>query len=307
MPEPPPELPPAPSIILCGARGIGAVHGRILAKLGAQIVGVVGATVARAQAAASALEATNGLPPIVPMDANGLKTADPASALFVCSPNATHGELIEIGHTLGMPVFCEKPLFDLNEAGDADCSVIDLAGGPGVFLNVPNRHLLKAVDWRNFAETTQFRFVFHTNGPNTELDILRDLVPHGVSLLQTLWGIAEIGAIERQVSKSAVQVAFEYGRRKVEFDFAEGAELKKRLEFGEPGAMVVRRQQGHGSTYQVSLIDEAVQREVVVTDPFETEIGGFLDWLRAGCPAPECEQATQFALANQRLSRQLCG
>ncbi|MFC9691670.1 Gfo/Idh/MocA family protein [Kribbella sp. NPDC056951] len=89
---------------IVGGGFMGRVHGRSALVSGAQIVGAVGSSPARAEAAAEASGAERGYETLA-----DLLAAD-VDVIHVCTPNNTHREVTLQALAAGKHVICEKPL-----------------------------------------------------------------------------------------------------------------------------------------------------------------------------------------------------
>jgi myo-inositol 2-dehydrogenase/D-chiro-inositol 1-dehydrogenase len=111
-------------VAVLGAGRIGRIHGRnAAAHPGATLVAVADPHAPSAESLASATGAR-----IAALD-EVVETAD-VDAILICTPTATHADLIERGARAGKAVFCEKPV-DLSSARIENClAVVEGAGTP---------------------------------------------------------------------------------------------------------------------------------------------------------------------------------
>lgn len=270
-------------IAILGASGIGRHHARIFHALGAEISAILGSSPNSVKRTAFLLEKDLGI------RARGISRIEDLwetdiDAVSICTPAEFH-----LQHTLaalehGLAVFCEKPFFWGPEitSQQIEDGLLKIGDHPNrrVFVNTSNACFLETVSNlippADRIETFVFRF--HTQGPHRGRNILLDLAPHGISFILHLFGSCELDRLTEQVGTNFYKCTFLYGNREIRFDFREGPECPKLLEFEVGGQSYKRIQEGFGDTYRVYIEDSSSEIRYLADDPFETYIQRFIDF-----------------------------
>jgi predicted dehydrogenase len=114
---------------IVGVGFMGAVHARAVRRAGAAVTAVVGATPGSSRSAAAHLGAERHVE-----DVEHLLAIDEIDVVHICTPNATHGDLVRAALAAGKHVVCEKPLAtDPAEAAE----LVELAAAAGLTATVP--------------------------------------------------------------------------------------------------------------------------------------------------------------------------
>ena len=277
-----------PRVAILGARGIGQVHARLFQKSGANVCAIMGSTMQTAQQTAELLNRSLGISP-KPFDnlETLIKEAQPV-ALSICTPAECHFEQILTAFDMGLPVFCEKPLFwekNLSpEKLKTKLTLLSRHRQRYLFINTSNAYFLEKVTEKigRPSSVKSFSFKFYTQGPHREKDIAVDLLPHGFSLLIKLLESKKITGLSQKVESNSYQCEFNYANCKVFFDFQEKKDGPKHLAFSINDHEFTRVQEGQGETYRVYLKDSLTGEKIEAEDPFQVYVSRFLSQLESG-------------------------
>ena len=114
---------------IVGVGFMGAVHARAIRRAGGQIVAAVGSST---DSSANAAERFGTQRRIFTVE--DLFGCDDIDVVHICTPNATHADLVRAAVSAGKHVVCEKPL----AVGDAPAAeLVELAAAAGVIATVP--------------------------------------------------------------------------------------------------------------------------------------------------------------------------
>jgi len=114
---------------IIGTGFMGSVHAQAVRAAGAEVSAVAGSSQVSAEAAAPGLGARTAAE-----SPEALIARDDVDVIHICTPNATHADLVRMAIAAGKPVVCEKPLATSVE--DAR-ELTDLADRAGVVTAVP--------------------------------------------------------------------------------------------------------------------------------------------------------------------------
>lgn len=252
-----------------GANGtIGQVHSRIFSDLGARVY--------------------YGDPSCAAVD-----------AVSICTPPHIHLEQIVASLDKNESVFCEKPLFwhegiKMRDV-KAGLSLIENHPNRRIFLNTPNTVFLDCIKHKH-RDVRRFSFTFHTQGGREGENIAADLLPHGFSLIQHLFGHRKIDSFIRSYGNTFYNCYFDYGETWVEFYFREDPEKERKFAFTIDGMPYSRIQEGEGRTYKAHL-EECNGTRHLIGDPFQVAIKKFIDY----CRNDNRYQEDGFELAAQNM------
>jgi predicted dehydrogenase len=208
---------------IVGVRFMGTVHARAVRRAGAVLVAVAGAGPASSRAAAEELGALRQVE-----DVAQLLAADDIDVVHICTPNATHADLVRAAIAAGKHVVCEKPLaVDPAEAAE----LLELAEAAGVTATVPFVyrfypavreararvadgttgpvrlvHGAYLQDWLVEAEDDNWRVDVAAGGPSRAF---ADIGVHWCDLVEFVTG----HRIERLVARTVIAVPERGGRR----------------------------------------------------------------------------------------------
>ena len=269
------------NIAILGANGIGRVHARIFHSLGIDIKVITCSSDKSASQAAKFL-----------LDSYGIRTkafsnineaiSEPIDAVSICTPSHLHYENILAAFDKKLPVFCEKPLFwepicDYDK-GIRKLNKLKNHSNRNLFLNTSNSLLIKYIMSELFYENniSYFLFKFYTKGNNINFDIAVDLLPHGMAIIQSVFGEHELSKFLYDSDKNRFRCKFQYNGCDVEFDFKEYPECEKLFVLQINDRIFKRVQSGTGKEYKVYINDEQNNRVVRVPDPFEVYISEFI-------------------------------
>lgn len=292
-------------IAILGARGIGQVHARIFHELGAEICAVLGSSDESATDAAQGLKGLLGIEPQPFSCLSALIDIAHPDAVSVCTAPHLHFEQIMTAFDHNLPVFCEKPLFWHHPIQQSEVQQklanLEKHHNRRLFVNTSNatfiEHVIEMLGKPDLIDT--FSFHFHTQGSYTGRDIGLDLLPHGLSLLLTLFNSVEVKDLTEQVDEHRYDCVFMSGQCQVKFSFQELRGGEKLLAFDINGRTFTRIQQGIGATYRVFLQDSETRVRFEVPDPFQVYIKRFLDYSHSDMVARE--DAFEEAAMNLRL------
>ena len=270
------------NVAIIGIGGIGRVHASIFHSLGANVVGVLSSTEDNANEAVRELvdKYDISVRPYWNLD----RILDlPLDAVSICSPPAQHYEHIIAGFNRGLFVFCEKPLFwSYDGFEETKKKLYRLRSHPNrrLFLNISNTLFIDTIRSRapRPADVETFTFRFNTRGANRGTDILIDLLPHGISLLQRFFGYRSVSAVDSTVLSHSATVKFKYGDCSVKFEFDENKQGQKEFYFEIEGNQYKRIQKGSRNSYRVFIHDISNDDLIELDDPFRTYISAFLNY-----------------------------
>ncbi len=114
---------------ILGVGFMGAVHARAARRAGAVVVGMVGSSPASSRAAAERESTERVIDTVADMVG-----ADDVDIVHICTPNATHADLVRAVLAAGKHVICEKPL-TVSTADAAE--LVCLAADAGLTATVP--------------------------------------------------------------------------------------------------------------------------------------------------------------------------
>jgi len=269
-------------IAILGASGIGKVHARIFSELNVEIDSILGSTIKSATNTAKILEKTLGINPKPFSDINELIN-QPLDGISICTPPNLHYHQILLSLDSNLPVFCEKPLFwggiDDYEEGIRKLIKLKNHSNQHLFLNTSNNLFIKYIMSELFYEKdiSYFLFKFYTKGKNFNLDIAVDLLPHGIALIQSIFGEYEPSKLFIESYRNRFRCKFLYNGCDVEFDFKEYPECEKLFVLQINDRIFNRVQRGTGKEYKVYINDENNKKLFLVPDPFRVYISEFVE------------------------------
>ena len=113
--------------------------------------------------------------------------------------------------------------------------------------------------------------------PYKNLDIAVDLLPHGIALIQSIFGEYEPSKLFIESYKNRFRCNFLYNGCDVEFDFKEYPECEKLFVLQINDRIFNRVQRGTGKEYKVYINDEKNNRFFLIPDPFRVYISEFVE------------------------------
>jgi hypothetical protein len=260
-------------VAILGARGIGAVHARVLTSLGAEVCGVAGSTPASARTVANELSARLGRRVTGFGSAQECLERSGADAVVIATPVEVHGEHLGAALARGMPILCEKPLLWPPTAAKTEPAS---RTNTRLLLNTVNAHLLEAVRGEFVEADGDFAFEFHTLGRATGEALAIDLLPHALSLLAVLQPLdTSFEELELGFGEHRCEVSFRHSGRRVRCDLRADPQGAKHLAFAIGQKRYIRRQEGSGASYRLFLEDGHGRRREL-EDPFVTRARRFL-------------------------------
>ena len=271
-------------VAIIGIGSIGIVHAAIFESLGANVVAVLSSTEGNANRAARQLRDKYGLL-VRPFWNLKEILALPLDAVSICTPPALHYNQILAAFEKGLFVFCEKPLFwghDSYEETKDKLHHLRSHRNRRLCLNISNTLFIDTIRARvpRPADVEAFKFQFITHGTNRGIDILVDLLPHGISLIQRLFGYRRVSAVNSTILSHKATIAFKYGDCSIHFDFEEDQQSEKKFYFEIDKHQYERIQDGSGNSYRVFIRDVSNNERLELDDPFRVYISRFLDYCR---------------------------
>ena len=191
----------APKVAILGAGLMGRWHAHSARRLGAQIVAFADPDQDRARSVAG-----SGIP--VFASAEALFAAVAPDVAHLCSPSASHGQIVRVAIAKGIHVFAEKPLAadaaetrDLCEQAKAKhvqlCPVHQYAFQASVERIIAQRHRIGR------PELVDMRF-FSAGAVGADDDarpgIAADILPHPIAIAQRLWPEQSLDQVDWSVS-----------------------------------------------------------------------------------------------------------
>ncbi len=280
---------------IVGARrvrqGTGPYLARFLAAEGANVVGVVGTSLATAIDAARTL-AAEGIDTTPYPDAAALVREGRLDALVIASPHETHDEYLTLAARAGLHVLCEKPLCwgGSDPAGRARRH----AGA----LLAQRRHLMLQTQWpytlagyeRLFPGVLASgwtRFSMHLGPGSRGKRMVSDAAPHALSLLAACVPDSSAAVVD-----PTIEVApGDDGRAVVRFDYCAAdrrieCELRldhtprapRRASYGFDGHLA--RREIEPATYHMTLAGGG--SKVALPDPTPLLVRAFVSRVRSG-------------------------
>ena len=296
---------------ILGARGIGKVHARIFHALGDRVCAVLGSSSETAVAAVEDLRVSYGIR-ATPYHCLDELLKQPLDALSICTPESLHYGQVVAALDRGLPVFCEKPLFweENLSWGEIERRLAVLESHPQrrLTVNTSNNLLLEAVKDRlaDPEDIRSFEFRFHTRGRYRGQGIAVDLLPHGASLLLSLFGERTLADLDCVCHDDRWSCEFIYGGTcRVKFDFQQDPAGAKLLEFAANGRTFRRRQEGQSATYRLCLEDSGTNEDIPVPDPFAVAISRFRE--NCVCLADSASDGFDTAAEIMRLMARCLG
>jgi hypothetical protein len=269
-------------VALLGARGIGAVHARVLHGLGAEVCALAASSIASARATAVELSARLGrrVEPFGSVE----ECLDRAGteAVVIATPVELHSAHLAAAAERGLAILCEKPLCWPAPMDAAGPSAVRREARTRLLLNLVSAHLVEAVRAELDEPRGDLEFEFHTLGRVTGEALAVDLLPHAFALLAGLQALdAPFEELELAFGQHRFEARFRQAGRAVRLDLRADPAGAKHLAFRVGHQRFTRRQEGSGAAYRLFLEDQAgVRREL--EDPFVTRARRFLE-LCAGC------------------------
>jgi len=272
------------NIAIIGIGGIGKVHARIFHSLGANVVAILGSTKESAERAVKQLASDYDLSAEPFWNLQDLLHL-PLDGVSICTPPQLHHEHILASFDKNLAVFCEKPLFWLDESYTQmkyKLSQLNTHKNRKLFLNISNQifitRILDRLPKPEYAR--MFYFQFNTHGSNKGRDILIDLLPHGLSLLQCYFGNMDISNSKFSLNSDRAIAEFYYGKCKVKFDFQQNTNIQKKFLFKVNESEYRRVQEGSGAEYKVCVLDKTNNDKFELEDPFITYISNFIEYCK---------------------------
>jgi len=266
-------------ILGCGK--VGKIHARHYYELGEKVTRILCKSKKNAESVADFFKKNYDFQTIPTSNLDDFFSED-LDIVSICSPPSFHLDHIKACLNRNIPIFCEKPLFWNENMTQKqvfkELSEIENHPNRLLIVNTCNTVFLDSIfkDMSSIKNLKEFSFEFYTNGDFKGIDIAKDLLPHGFSLLIHMLGDYSISDYTYQCSNQKFKCMFQYGKCLVKFDLRENPLGPKHLKIGLNGKNFTRHQIGKGSNYSVSLINENTKKKVMVEDPFKVYIRNFI-------------------------------
>jgi len=287
-----------------GARGIGAIHLRELARLGAQGLMIAGRSGVQELAEKLALDIGSPVSPAPSV----AEMATQCEFVSVCSPNDLHLDHARTCLDAGCHVLVEKPLFwskvvdysFIGEIGEDCRAIFDRAGGR-LAVNYPTacfaEPFFAACGLPDAIE--RFSFRYQSRGTYSGDAIAVDLLPHALSLLLAMRQNDELVLHERESSPNAWTASLSIGSTRCNFEFLQDpSALESVLSFNVNGQPARRIQRPSDRGFAVYLELPGVAAEpIAIENPMATCIAEAFDACKLDRPF-----ANEPALTNAVMS-----
>lgn len=281
--------------VVVGARrhrqGLGPYITRYLCAEGVRVIAIVGTTNDTVNRARESL-AADGIHVSGYTSLGDALANEQPDVVAICTPHGHHRAQLEVVARAGCHCLCEKPLW-WESTMDSRAGTVAIADG---FVR-NGRHLAMVTQWpltlpfffQLFPHLSGNRLTRFTMGLSpawSGIDMIADAAPHGVSMLQALFGTgAVIDPVAEHLDRFTIAVAFEYahaaGTAGVSLHFASCAERPAPAWYSVDGCRVDRRIESPG--YRTVLATP--QGEVVdVPDPVHMVVRRFAEAVRAHEP-----------------------
>lgn len=282
-------------VAVVGARRVRQGTGPFLARharaCGAEVRGVIGTSLASAEAARAEL-APLGLSPRADTRLEGLLRNEPLDVLIVASPAGTHAPWLHAALRAGLHVLCEKPL--LAGPGDSDAA---LRAGAREAAALAEAFAARSLALSETCQWTHTLPVFWLLHGSRDLDGVRrfemvlqpveparrgwlESLPHPLSLLQAVApGSARVEdpRHERSGGGEILSFTFAGGTRRIRasVEIRPRAETPRRAEYALDGRWLHRRvdPSGQAVTYETG---PPVDRSWRTVDPMKIAVRAFL-------------------------------
>jgi myo-inositol 2-dehydrogenase / D-chiro-inositol 1-dehydrogenase len=146
---------PTHKLVVIGAGTIGQEHMRVAATLGrASIHGIFDTSEQSLEAAEEGYKVYSSEIPIRYKDLEAACTDPQADAFFICTPNFTHFDVLQVALKSGKPIFLEKPM--ATSLADA-ASIVEQAANYSSFIQIGLQYRYKAQYVEAFQEALDRR------------------------------------------------------------------------------------------------------------------------------------------------------
>jgi predicted dehydrogenase len=285
-------------VLLIGARrvrtGTGPYLARFLAEAGLPVTAVLGTTAESATAAAEALAAPGRPQPAAYSDAYTAFDKARPEVVVICSPTASHQDLLARALDASAHVLCEKPLLWAGWGSGDRADTLAKA------FELRERHLVVHAQWPYVLPTWRTltgaregwqpkRFRMHLEPSSIGPHMILDALPHPLSVLATL--LPGSGASIENLrmdcpggDPESLDVRFTYrmGIDAIDarIDLRSSKQTPRPAAIGFDGRLAWREIEEPG--YQLFL--RHAERRIPLPDPARLLVGSFVSLVRAGEP-----------------------
>jgi predicted dehydrogenase len=274
-------------VAVIGARrarqGLGPFIARDLRAAGAQVVALLTTSEPSGYEASEQCDRFAGIRPPAYCDLEALIDEQRPQALAICSPHATHADLLDRALEHGLHVLCEKPLVWGEGFAGRSARTAKLYADRGLVLfeNCQWPYTLPAFAalHPSALDTPPRRFAMLLQPAVHGRDMLADSLPHPLSLLQRLVPAAEPRAEDIRVSQCGTD------RFAIRFDYITPAapvavEIDLLVSDAHPRRFRIEVD-GHGAERQVDVADYSLrlatqERSVPLPDPMSALVADFV-------------------------------
>ncbi len=271
-------------ILGCGK--VGKIHARHYHQLGEKVTRILCNSQKNADHTVQQLNDNYGFQTIATSKLDNFFSEN-MDMVSICSPPSFHMEHIKACLDRKIPVFCEKPLFwdeDITQKKvSKQLTALKKHTNRLLFVNTSNTVFLDAINKKqnNNIKLKELSFEFYTNGEYKGINIAKDLLPHGLSLLIHSLGDKLISNFRYLYSDHVFKCTLQYGSCLVKFDFQENPKGPKHMKIGLNNRYFTRYQIGEGPNFCVYLIDETTKKKISVEDPFKVYLRDFIGFVRS--------------------------
>lgn len=248
------------NVALIGTGKVSRVHTRIIHELGYRISWIVGRNTKTLKNQRQFLKSLYDWEVKTSLQADFLNTTKALPDICVlCTPPEAHICYLDFCIRHGIPVFCEKPLIWSKKNYDEISLSLRLMNNYSqslIYLNTNNKFIAQSILKQGWIcdDLKNLRVVFHTQGEEQYENISLDLLPHAISIAETLLGSKlEINEPTSSVAKNEVRHTFIHKNITVNFTLSESTDNRKRLAVYLNDNVIERIQSGSGKTYKICL------------------------------------------------------
>ncbi len=308
----------APRVALIGARrvrqGLGPFVARDLVALGAEVVAVLGTSLATLDEAAAQLEKHAGVRPPGYTDLDALLERESVDALAILSPAETHEAYLDAALEAGLHVLCEKPLiWSAKGPGQRGAELVRGFRERGLLLaencqwpwSLPGFRRLHP----DFGRGVPRQLGMGLSPDSSGLQGIGDSLPHVLSVVQA-WVPKRAPRVENVVFDARgdtwLEVGFDYVAEEIRICCT--AELSTTDAFPRSAWIEI---DGRRAERHIELPDYTMQfrdgtRSIPLEDPLTARLAEFvgdLDGVMAGAAAPDPQDIADRSEMLDTISR----
>ena len=274
-------------VAIIGYGTIGRVHGKILNKLGAKIVGVTCSTPDTVDKASTDIYHSFGNKPFTSTNSDYLIKRCKPDCVFICTPPEQHLDNIINALKYEIPIFCEKPLIWNKKFTKDDFNkhleFIKSSKNRKLFCNFANNNLLKLLIKKACLKEDLkfFKFLFYTHGIYENKEIAIDLLPHGIAMLTYLIGFeGNIKKYTEKYERHKFICNFYLNDAEIEFEFAQSSTFDRKFKIQFNDRVFERKIMNEDGLYKVWFDEHKTNNRYPMENPFEIEVKEFLRYVK---------------------------